>query len=68
MIIADYDYEASIYYGEVRASLERSGNIIDPLDLQIATHTLSLGVTLITNNIKELKRVEGLKLENWVLV
>jgi tRNA(fMet)-specific endonuclease VapC len=65
LMIAEYDYDASIYYGEVRASLEKSGNIIGPLDLQIAAHALSLGVTLVTNNTKEFERVEGLKLENW---
>jgi tRNA(fMet)-specific endonuclease VapC len=36
------------------------------LDLQIAAHAQSLGVTLVTNNTKEFERVEGLKLENWV--
>jgi len=66
LMIAEYDYDASIYYGEVRVSLEKSGNIIGPLDLQIAAHALSLGVTLVTNNIKEFERVDGLKLENWV--
>ncbi len=66
LMIADYDYEASIYYGEVRGSLEKAGKMIGPLDLQIAAHALSLGVTLVTNNIKEFERVEGLKLENWV--
>ncbi len=66
LMIDEYDYDASIYYGEVRASLEKSGNIIGPLDLQIAAHALSLGVTLVTNNIKEFERVEGLRLENWV--
>jgi tRNA(fMet)-specific endonuclease VapC len=66
LMIADYDYEASIHCGEVRATLEKAGKIIGPLDLQIAAHALSLGVTLVTNNVKEFERVEGLKLENWV--
>ncbi len=32
----------------------------------IAAHARSLGLTLITNNTREFKRVEGLRVENWV--
>ena len=31
----------------------------------IATHALSLGLTVVTDNTKEFKRVKGLKVENW---
>ena len=53
-------------YGELRAHLERLGTPIGPLDLQIAAHALALGVTLVTNNLREFDRVPGLHAENWV--
>ena len=52
-------------YGELRAHLERQGTPIGPLDQQIAAHALALGITLVTNNLREFDRVPGLRLENW---
>ena len=53
-------------YGEIRAELERKGTPIGPLDMMIAGHAKSLGYTVVTNNIKEFARIDGLRLENWV--
>ena len=64
--ILEYDLKASIEYGQIRATLEKQGNIIGGLDLQIAAHARSLGMTLITNNSKEFIRVENLVIDNWV--
>ncbi|MDO4979090.1 MAG: type II toxin-antitoxin system VapC family toxin [Candidatus Saccharibacteria bacterium] len=52
-------------YGAIRAKLEKNGTPIGPNDLWIAAHAKSLGLTLITNNEKEFKRIKGLKVENW---
>ena len=51
---------------ELRAALARKGTPIGPLDTQIAAHALALGVTLVSNNVREFKRVPKLRLENWV--
>ena len=64
--IIEYDLNASIEYGKIRATLEKQGNTIGPLDTQIAAHARSLDVTLVTNNIKEFQRVDDLVLDNWV--
>lgn len=64
--IVDYDYMASVEYGKIRADLERKGTVIGNMDMQIAGHALALDLILVTNNIKEFKRVLGLKLDNWV--
>ena len=64
--IADFDTAAAQAYGRLRHSLERNGTPIGPLDIQIASHALALGVSLVTNNIREFARVPGLRLENWV--
>ena len=64
--ILPFDISAAEGYGEIRAELERKGTPIGPLDMMIAGHARSLGYTVVTNNIKEFERIDGLRLENWV--
>jgi tRNA(fMet)-specific endonuclease VapC len=64
--VLDYDQAVARKYGELRAYLENQGTPIGPLDQQIAAHALALGLTLVTNNVREFERVPGLHLENWV--
>ena len=64
--ICEFGYKASIVYGQIRAQLEKTGNTIGPLDMLIAAHTKSIGVVLVTNNIKEFEKVDGLHTENWI--
>lgn len=64
--VAAFDHEAALAYGRVRARLETMGSPIGSMDLLIAAHALSLGVRLVSNNLREFRRVPGLKLENWV--
>ena len=64
--IVQFDENAASFYGNLRATLERSGQIIGAMDLLIAAHALSLNLTLVTNNTKEFNRVQNLTLENWV--
>lgn len=52
-------------YGEIRAILESQGKPIGNNDLWIAAHAKAEGLTLITNNEREFKRVPGLKVLNW---
>jgi tRNA(fMet)-specific endonuclease VapC len=49
----------------VRAELERQGNVIGPYDLLIAGQALAGRLTLVTNNTREFQRVSGLKLQSW---
>jgi tRNA(fMet)-specific endonuclease VapC len=58
--------DADRHYGAIRALLERNGQIIGPNDLLIAAQALADGLTLATDNVGELKRVPGLKLQNWL--
>jgi tRNA(fMet)-specific endonuclease VapC len=64
--ILPYDEIAASIYGEIRLQLEKDGEPIDPLDLLIAAQALSRNITLITSNEKEFRRVNNLKVENWV--
>lgn len=63
--VLDFAPVAARAYGEIRADLERKGTPIGPLDLLIAAHTHSLGATLVTANVREFKRVKGLKVQAW---
>ena len=66
LVIAEFDYRASMIYGKIRADLETQGTPIGALDTLIAAHALSLNSTLVTNNVKEFSRVPNLKVVNWV--
>ncbi|PYV60009.1 MAG: VapC toxin family PIN domain ribonuclease [Acidobacteria bacterium] len=52
-------------YGKIRAELESKGEIIGNNDLWIASHALSSGLILVTNNEREFSRVRGLRTQNW---
>jgi tRNA(fMet)-specific endonuclease VapC len=66
LAILPFDNAAAEAYGALRAELERQGKPIGPLDTLIAAHALSLGVTLVTNNEREFRRVAGLRVANWL--
>jgi tRNA(fMet)-specific endonuclease VapC len=57
--------EVGEIYARTRAHLERSGQIIGANDLWIAAHCLQLGLTLVTNNEREFRRIPNLAIENW---
>ncbi len=64
--IAAFDESAAMQYGDVRASLARSGKPIGPLDTFIAAHALAIDAVLVTHNTREFGRLEGLRLEDWL--
>ena len=64
--VLEYDSKAAAHYGDIRADLERKGTPIGVNDLHIAGHARSEAITLVTNNLREFERVEGLRLDNWV--
>lgn len=60
------DAEVAVSYGTVRADLRRAGTPIGPNDLWLAAQALAHGLTMVTRNTREFKRVKGLKVEDWV--
>ena len=64
--IVSFGEKEAIFYSKIRAKLETEGRIIGPNDLLIAATVLANDGTLITNNVDEFKRVENLKIENWI--
>jgi tRNA(fMet)-specific endonuclease VapC len=63
--VLPFDAQAALTYGDLRAGLERRGSPIGPLDLLIAAHALRLGTILVTNNLREFRRVASLRCETW---
>ena len=63
--VLDFPDEASLHYAKIRAELKARGTMIGANDLFIAAHARSLGLTLVTNNIREFKQVRGLSIDNW---
>jgi tRNA(fMet)-specific endonuclease VapC len=66
LIIVPFDVPADVHYGGIRAELEAAGEPIGQNDLFIAAHAFSLGLPLVTDNVREFSRVRGLKVENWL--
>jgi tRNA(fMet)-specific endonuclease VapC len=64
--VLSYDAKASQHYGQIKAALEKKGQIISENDIHIAAHAVSQGLILVTNNSKEFERVSTLAIENWV--
>lgn len=59
-----FDAPAGLAYGPIRlATRERK---TDALDKLIAAHAVALGVTLVTNNVKDFAKYPGIVIENWL--
>ena len=63
--VLDFDSRAAYYYGEIKNHLFKKGKPIGEMDTLIAGHAKAMGLTIITNNMKEFKRVPDLECENW---
>ena len=63
--VLDFDAEAAAHAGEIRADLEREGRSIGSYDLLIAGRARSRGLVVVTGNLAEFRRVEGLRSEDW---
>jgi len=63
--VVPYDEAAAHVYGDIRASLEKTGTPIGSMDMLIAAHAVSLGIPLVTNNTREFIRIPSLNLIDW---
>ena len=63
--VLDFDTNAARHFGDIFGDLEMKHCRISDRDTMIAAHARSLGATMVTNNIREFSRVEGLKYEDW---
>ena len=63
--VLSYDSKCAYFYGELRMTLKKTGRLIGGNDLFIASHAMAEDAILVTNNLREFQRVEGLKIEHW---
>jgi tRNA(fMet)-specific endonuclease VapC len=66
LIVVPFDEAAADHAADIRVTLARRGELIGPNDLLIAGHARSMGLKLITANLREFTRVEGLRCEDWL--
>ena len=66
LIVLDWNGNAAEQYALLRAALEAKGKPIGNMDLMIAAHALSIGATVVSNNVRHFIAVPGLKSVNWV--
>lgn len=58
--ILPFDEPAARENGKIRANLERIGMPIGNLDMLSGEHATSCGVSLVTNNGREFRRINGI--------
>ena len=63
--ILPFDDRDAIPYGKLKTKLRKDGHIIGPIDMLLAAQAISKDLIFVTNNTKEFRRIENLKLENW---
>ena len=68
LAVLPFDDEAAAHAGDIRATLEREGRPIGGYDVLIAGHARSRGLIVVTGNLGEFKRVDGLRCEDWLPV
>lgn len=66
LAVLDFDSAAAAHAGDVYAELRRRGELIGPYDILIAGHARSRGLIVITGNLREFRRVDGLRSEDWL--
>lgn len=68
MEIISSDEKSAEIFGMIKADLENRGTPLDDFDIIIASCALVHNLTLVTNNIKHFKRIDGLRLANWAVI
>lgn len=63
--VLPFDVEAAAHAADIRATLERAGQGIGSYDVLIAGHARSRGLIVVTGNLGEFRRVDGLRCEDW---
>lgn len=64
--IIESSIEIEKRFGNIKASLDKNGNLIEDADIFIASTCLEKCETLITGNVNHYSRIQGLKIENWI--
>ncbi|TQE98898.1 MAG: tRNA(fMet)-specific endonuclease VapC [Spiribacter salinus] len=63
--VFEHDADAAAHTGQIRADLAKAGQPVGPYDQMIAGHARSMGLVLVTNNVREFDRAPGLRIDDW---
>ncbi|AEJ18729.1 type II toxin-antitoxin system tRNA(fMet)-specific endonuclease VapC [Gracilinema caldarium] len=63
--VVPFEDEMTYVYAEIRSAMETKGIVIGPNDLLIASIVKYKNGILVTNNVSEFSRIEGLLIDNW---
>jgi tRNA(fMet)-specific endonuclease VapC len=66
LTIIPFDLKSALVYGTIRAELERQGTPIGGMDMLISAQAIAGEYTLVTNNLKEFRRIPALRCETWI--
>lgn len=66
LAMEDWPAEAAPEYARMRSHLRKEGTPIGAMDLLIASHAVVRGAMLVSDNLREFRRVPGLRVESWV--
>ena len=58
--------KAAVHFGQIRAHVERRGQPVGPFDMLIGAHARAEGLSVVTNNAREFRRLPGVLVENWM--
>jgi tRNA(fMet)-specific endonuclease VapC len=62
-----FDDRAAEHYGQIRAAMERTGNLVGPNDMLIASIARANSMTVVTHDVEEFSMISGLPIEDWEL-
>lgn len=65
--VLSFDSKAAYVYGEIRAELEKKGNIVSHTDMEIASISIANKLKLITGNTNHFEKIKKSKIENWLI-
>ena len=66
ILVAPFDSRAADHYGRIEATLRSRGIPIGWADAMIGAHAKTLGLVLVTNNLRHFSRIEGLEIVDWL--
>jgi tRNA(fMet)-specific endonuclease VapC len=62
---APWSDDVTDHFGEIKAGLERKGERLEDFDAAVAAHALAHGATLVTANLRHMRRIPGLRVDDW---
>ena len=63
--LVDVTSDVMDVFGEIKAKIQKTGRIIDDMDLLIASTAISENMILVTHNTKHFEKIPNLQIQDW---